>query len=229
MKGLLKVLCMVFLALLLSPIAINAVVVVENNPPVAEAGPDQTHEVGKLVTLDGINSSDHDGDPLTYSWSLVSKPPGSNAEITDSIDSPVAVTTFTPDLPGAYVAQLFVNDGSVYSLVPDTTTILAVSGKTAIIMVIEELQTEIASLPPNAFRYVLSKRLLTLELNLVIASLEMGRYRIALTLLKNILPTTDGCLKNGVPDRQDWIVDCGAQATVYPELQEIIAMVKGML
>jgi hypothetical protein len=228
MKGLLKVLCMVFLALLLSPIVTSAIVI--NDPPVADAGSDQTVEVGKMATLDGSKSSASEGFALTsYNWSWVSKPSGSSAEIADP---GAPITSFTPDLPGAYVAQLIVTeDDADQPSEPDTTTIQAESGKTPLetaIEAIEQLQTEIDSLPRSKFRYVLSKRLLTLELNLVIASLEMGRYRIALTLLKNILPTTDGCLKNNVPDRQDWIVACDAQAIVYWELQEIITMVKGM-
>jgi hypothetical protein len=220
----LKVLLTVFLALLLSPIATNAVVVI-NTPPVADAGPDQSVEVGQIATLDASGSHDDDGNLLTYSWFLVSSPPESTAEITD----PVAkVTTFTPDLPGAYVVRLVVNDG-LDSSEPSTTTVQAVS-KTAIITAIEQLKAEIDALQRGAFKYVLAKRLLTLELNLVIASLEMERYRVALILLKNdILPTTDGCFENSVPHRHDWIVDCGAQAIVYSGLQEIIAMVKGML
>jgi hypothetical protein len=90
-----------------------------NAAPVANAGPDQTAFVGNTVSLDGSGSSDVDGDPLTFSWSLTSVPPGSSATLSD----PTAVMpTFAVDLPGTYVAQLIVNDGTVNSA-PDTVTI----------------------------------------------------------------------------------------------------------
>ena len=40
-----------------------------NDPPVANAGSDQTVDVGVNVTLDGSNSSDPDGNLASYSWS----------------------------------------------------------------------------------------------------------------------------------------------------------------
>ena len=95
----------------------------ENHPPVANAGPDQTVNVGNVVQLDGSGSSDVDGDPLTYSWSLISVPAGSGA----SLDNPTAVKPkFTADLAGTYVAQLVVNDGKVDSA-PDTVVVSATS------------------------------------------------------------------------------------------------------
>ena len=89
-----------------------------NNKPVAEAGPPQSVEVNDTVTLDGSGSTDVDGDPLTFQWSLT-PPPGSTATLSD----PTAVMpTFVADVEGAYVAQLIVNDGMENSD-PDTVTI----------------------------------------------------------------------------------------------------------
>jgi hypothetical protein len=93
----------------------------ENSAPVADAGPDQEVATGETVTLDGSASSDADGDPLSFEWSLLSTPPGSGALLSDPA-SPNP--TFVADMAGSYVAQLVVNDGQVDSL-PDTVTILA--------------------------------------------------------------------------------------------------------
>jgi hypothetical protein len=91
-----------------------------NSPPVADAGPDQTPFVTDTVTLDGSASSDVDGDPLTYFWSITSQPLGSTTTLSDS----TAVNpTFYVDKFGTYVVQLIVNDGTVDS-VPDTVTII---------------------------------------------------------------------------------------------------------
>jgi hypothetical protein len=79
-----------------------------NAPPtaVAEAQP-TTVDVGNPVTLDGSQSSDPDGDALTYSWTLAT-PNGSNATLSDaSAEQP----TFTPDVAGDYTATLEVSDG----------------------------------------------------------------------------------------------------------------------
>jgi PKD domain/Calx-beta domain len=94
-------------------------VVVGNSAPIASAGPDQRVTLGSVVTLDGSGSTDVDGDALVYIWSLTSVPSGSNAVLSDSS---AVKPTFTADLPGTYVAQLMVNDGTVSSP-PDTVTI----------------------------------------------------------------------------------------------------------
>jgi hypothetical protein len=90
-----------------------------NSAPVANAGADRTTIVGQQVALDGSASSDIDGDPLTYAWSIVSAPAGSTAVI---VDSAQVVARFMPDLPGEYVFELIVDDGAVSSA-PDSVTL----------------------------------------------------------------------------------------------------------
>ena len=97
----------------------TAVISTVNSAPVANAGPDQETFVGRTVTLDGSASSDVDGDPLTFAWSLTSRPAGSTATFADPT---AARPTFVADRPGSYVARLVVNDGTVNSA-PDTVTI----------------------------------------------------------------------------------------------------------
>jgi len=94
---------------------------VDNAAPVANAGSIQNVTTGTLVTLNGSASSDADGDILTYSWTLTSKPAGSTATLTDAT---TATPTFTADVAGAYVASLVVNDGKVNSVsTPVTITV----------------------------------------------------------------------------------------------------------
>jgi hypothetical protein len=91
-----------------------------NLPPVADAGDDQQVLVGEQVALDGTGSSDPDGDPLTFSWTLRG-PEGSTA-VLDSLTEPSV--SFTPDVAGDYTATLVVNDGELDSD-EDSVTITA--------------------------------------------------------------------------------------------------------
>ena len=96
-----------------------------NTPPRADAGPDQTVAVGTTVMLLGNGSSDADGDPLTFAWELLVRPPGSQA----TLSNPTSVNpTFVVDRPGAYMVQLTVNDGQVDSQ-PDVVTINTVNSR----------------------------------------------------------------------------------------------------
>lgn len=83
-----------------------------NTAPVSNAGAALNGKTGVAVTLDGSTSSDANGDKLNYSWTLVSKPDGSNASLAGTTS---ATPTFTPDVSGTYVASLIVNDGKVDS------------------------------------------------------------------------------------------------------------------
>ena len=77
--------------------------------PVANAGADQSAAVQSTVTLDGSKSSDSNGNPLTFKWSLLYEPTGSTATLSSAS---TVNPTFVVDLPGTYVAQLVVNDGN---------------------------------------------------------------------------------------------------------------------
>jgi hypothetical protein len=96
----------------------------QNSAPLADPGPDQSVFVSDTVTLDGSGSSDADGDPLTFFWSLTLVPAGSAAVLSD----PTAIMpSLIADLPGSYVAQLIVNDGLADSA-PQTVAVNAESG-----------------------------------------------------------------------------------------------------
>ncbi|MEZ5417241.1 MAG: Calx-beta domain-containing protein [Vicinamibacterales bacterium] len=91
-----------------------------NSAPIADAGPDEADvPLGAPVALDGSASSDPDGQPLRFAWSLLSRPAGSAAVLTGA---DTAGPSFVPDAPGTYVAQLVVNDGFVDSA-PDTVSV----------------------------------------------------------------------------------------------------------
>lgn len=78
-------------------------------PPVANAGADRTIEVGDAVSLDGSQSTDPDGDPLTFAWTILSEPTGSNVALSNpSVSKP----GFTASVAGDYVFRLEVTAGS---------------------------------------------------------------------------------------------------------------------
>lgn len=78
-------------------------IAINNQPPTANAGPDQTIEcstpAGASVTLNGSGSSDPNGDPLTFTWT---GPFGTATGATPTVTVPL----------GAHVITLTVNDGN---------------------------------------------------------------------------------------------------------------------
>ena len=55
-----------------------------NRKPNANAGEDEVVNEGDAVQLDGGNSSDPDGDILSYEWTVYFAPPGVELDIIDS-------------------------------------------------------------------------------------------------------------------------------------------------
>jgi legume-like lectin family protein/K319-like protein/MBG domain-containing protein len=100
-------------------------------PPVPSisVSPSSSVAVGTSVTLDGTGSSD-DQTPaasLAYAWRIVSAPLASAA----ALSSPAAaVTTLTPDRPGAYQVELQVTDQGGLSATATTTLTAAKAAQT---------------------------------------------------------------------------------------------------
>ena len=85
-----------------------------NVAPTANPGASQNVLVGAVVSMDGSASKDPDGGTLTFKWTLIGKPVGSAATLTNSsYPNP----KFTADLAGNYVLSLVVNDGKKDSAV----------------------------------------------------------------------------------------------------------------
>ena len=67
------------------------------------------------MNLDGSASFDSDNGPstLTYQWSFVSLPIGSTLTNTGIVNATTSIAGFTPDVYGAYLLNLEVNDGAL--------------------------------------------------------------------------------------------------------------------
>ncbi len=99
----------------------EVVITVTNQPPVADAGPDQAVHTNATVTLDGSGSSDPDDDyPLSYLWTQTGGPAVSLSSAT------VVSPTFTaPSDPAVLTFTLTVTDArGLADLTPDEVVII---------------------------------------------------------------------------------------------------------
>jgi hypothetical protein len=202
------------------------VVTFSNVKPVADAGVNQSMIVGASVFLDGNGSSDANGDPLTYSWSMVGKPEGSEAILfgANSINS-----SFIPDMAGTYVVGLVVNDGTEDSE-SSNVTIVATVGEDTVAQQLIQTTAVINGLNPATLKNESMVNALTNKINEVLVMVGNGRYAEALDKLQNdILKKTDGCAKAGAPDKNDWVKDCASQLAVYAEVMKAIIFLKDLI
>ncbi len=97
-----------------------------NRAPVATIAPLGNGAPGITVDLDGSASMDPDSDnPLTFSWTLRSKPLSSGAQIAQP-DQSMTTLKLDDNLPGAYEVQLDVLDATgVKSCQPARATVVA--------------------------------------------------------------------------------------------------------
>lgn len=112
-----------------APDAMRVVVSAVNVPPLAVISSLSRVNVGSVVQLSGLSSTDGNADPLTFKWALLSKPLLANGATANSVAALSSLTAnnpvFTADLPGVYVVSLVVNDGKVNSD-PVTVAITAI-------------------------------------------------------------------------------------------------------
>jgi hypothetical protein len=185
---------------------------INNLKPVANAGQNQSLTLGDTALLDGSASSDPNGDPLSYTWSLSSVPVGSTASIANTS---AVQTSFIPDLSGTYVVSLKVNDGLLDSD-PSNITITVVVTPSVVTDILQEAIDTVNSWDPNVFKNKNMANALTNKFNTVIQMVIQGKYADAIDALQyDILQKTDGCVKQGFPDKNDWITNCQDQQELY--------------
>ncbi len=92
-----------------------------NEPPAADAGPDQSVRAPATVQLAGSAFDDNTAAiDLVYNWTIVSAPPDSLAMFANAMDP---ATTIGIDLPGIYELQLTATDTEGAVSAPDTVLI----------------------------------------------------------------------------------------------------------
>ena len=96
-----------------------------NQTTTSVAGLAQNVVSGSVVALDGSQSTGADGNLITYSWSMVSKPAGSTTVLINPTD---VNPTFTADKPGEYTLRLTISDTKSTS---SSDTIVTATGSAA--------------------------------------------------------------------------------------------------
>ena len=173
-------------------VAGSGIVVVPNEPPVADAGPDQGIILGETVTLDGSGSSDPDNNIDTYDWDFGDSAVGSGM-----------IVTHTYTAPGTYEAVLTVTDTDGLSD-SDTAVVVVKSPEEAV----DDLIDDIEDLPihPGTINSLTSK------LENVLAKIENGQKKAALNQLNAFINQVEAQRGNKLTDAQADALIAAAEA-----------------
>ncbi len=95
----------------------TATILLGNQEPMANAGPDQVVHVGTTAVLDGGMSQDPDNGPsaLEFFWTFFGIPQDSSLTSADIASAETPYPSFVPDVPGGYHLLLKVSDGTAQS------------------------------------------------------------------------------------------------------------------
>jgi hypothetical protein len=203
----------------------------ENVKPVADAGVNQVVLVEDTVNLDGSGSYDVNLDPLTYSWNMTSKPKDS---LTVLIGAETENPNFEPDIQGIYTFNLVVNDGLLDSD-PSNVTIFAVDAVNLddFIRALMDAVLAINGLDASDFNNENNRNALTTKIIVVLKNYLQDGYDESMLdkLRDDIAGKMDGCVLDdpSVPDQNDWIMNCPAQAEVYPHIELAISIFEDIL
>lgn len=199
-----------------------------NSPPNAIPGPNQSTYAGHQAILDGSQSYDPDGDPLSFSWVLLSRPAGSTAIL---IDEKTATPALIPDVAGAYVVELIVNDGSLNSE-PAQLTVMVITSSEFAQLATGEAMNFVARIAPSGVTTPGNQTALMNFLKQAILDLQLGDSSESQKKLQDAIARTDGCALRGSPDfnggtighppANDYINNCQDQRQVYSLLTDAL-------
>jgi hypothetical protein len=165
----------------------------------------------------------------TLSWSPGPLPPNHEYHLDVTVSE--VKNWVGPDLPTMTVGD----DEFTYYLTFDyintiSFTTIDMPPEDAAAEALINVQAVINQLPPESLHNKNSANALINKIDAALAMIDAGLYQETLDKLENdILKKTDGCADTGMPDRNDWIITCEAQAEVYPIVVHAIELLESLI
>jgi hypothetical protein len=127
---------------------------------------------------------------------------------------------------GTFIVSLIVNDGLLESD-PANVTIESISCVDAAVATLLETVEIINDLSTESLKNRNMNKTLVNKINATLNKIENGFCGEAENKLANdLLQKTDGCAEVGAVDKNDWLIDCTAQAQLYPLLFDALVLLQ---